>query len=148
VGNDGQWKHFCAAAGEPQLAEDARFQTNTQRVRNRSELVPKVEAIMKSRTTRQWQDALVAAEVPHAPVWDYADLLAQPQGEARGWRVTVRDPQGQPMDLLGSPFHIAGAGLPSPEMPPALGQHTDEVLMELLGLNAHRLAELRNRGVI
>jgi crotonobetainyl-CoA:carnitine CoA-transferase CaiB-like acyl-CoA transferase len=148
VGNDGQWKHFCLAAGEPALAEDARFLTNTQRVSNREILVPRVKEIMKRRTTAQWQDALVAAEVPHAPVWNYADLLAQPHGEARGWRVTVRDPHGQPVDLLGSAFHIAGAELPKPTMPPALGQHTDEVLTELLGLDASQLAGLRLRGVI
>ena len=148
VGNDGQWKHFCLAAGESTLVEDARFQTNTKRVSNREILVPKVKEIMKHRTTAHWQAALVAAEVPHAPVWNYADLFAQPQGEARGWRVTVRDPHGQPVDLLGSPFHIAGAELPNPTMPPELGQHTDEVLTELLGLDAGRLAGLRQRGVI
>jgi crotonobetainyl-CoA:carnitine CoA-transferase CaiB-like acyl-CoA transferase len=148
VGNDGQWMHFCNAVAEPALAEDARFQMNTERVRNREELVPKVREIMKRRTTRQWQEALVAAAVPHAPVWNYADLFAQAQGQARGWRVTVRDPQGEPVDLLGSPFHIAGTELPKPQMPPALGQHTDDVLTELLGLEASRLADLRRRGVI
>jgi crotonobetainyl-CoA:carnitine CoA-transferase CaiB-like acyl-CoA transferase len=148
IGNDGQWKHFCAVAGEPTLAEDVRFQTNTQRVNNRETLVPKVVEIMKRRTTRQWQEALVAADVPHAPVWDYAELFAQPQGEARGWRVTVRDPRGQPVDLLGSPFHIVGAELPSATTPPALGQHTDQVLTELLGLDAGQIAGLRQRGVI
>jgi crotonobetainyl-CoA:carnitine CoA-transferase CaiB-like acyl-CoA transferase len=148
VGNDGQWRRFCAAAGETALGEDTRFQENAGRVRARDELVPKVEAIMKRRMTRQWQDALVAAEVPHAPVWDYAELFAQPQGEARGWRVSVRDPHGQPVDLLGAPFHIAGAQLPAPSMPPELGQHTDEVLLELLGLDVNRLRELRKKGVI
>jgi crotonobetainyl-CoA:carnitine CoA-transferase CaiB-like acyl-CoA transferase len=148
VGNDGQWRRFCAAAGEPALGGDARFRENADRVRHREELVPKVDAIMKRRTTRQWQDALVAAEVPQAPVWDYAELFAQPQGEARGWRVTVRDPQGQPVDLLGSPFRIASATMPTPTMPPELGQHTDEVLRELLGLDEGRLSALRQIGVI
>jgi crotonobetainyl-CoA:carnitine CoA-transferase CaiB-like acyl-CoA transferase len=147
VGNDGQWRRFCAA-GEPALAEDALFQENAGRVRARDELVPRVEAIMKRRTTRQWQDALVAADVPHAPVWDYAELFAQPQGEARGWRVMVRDPHGQPVDLLGAPFHISRAELPTPTMPPELGQHTDEVLRNLLGLDENRLNALRQKGVI
>jgi crotonobetainyl-CoA:carnitine CoA-transferase CaiB-like acyl-CoA transferase len=148
VGNDGQWQRFCAAAGEPALAEDARFQKNSDRVRNRDELVPKVEVILKRRTTPQWQDALVAAEVPHAPVWDYAELFSQAQGEERGWRVSVRDPQGKPVDLVASPFHIAAAELSAPTMPPVLGQHTDEVLSALLGLDEGRLNELRQKGVI
>jgi crotonobetainyl-CoA:carnitine CoA-transferase CaiB-like acyl-CoA transferase len=148
VGNDGQWQHFCTAAGETVLGADALYQTNVERVRQREELVPKVAAIMKRRTTRQWQELLVAAEVPHAPVWDYADVFDQPQGQARGWRVTVRDPQGQPVDLLGAPFHITGSELPRPQMPPALGQHTDEILTGLLGLDAARVADLRRRGIV
>jgi crotonobetainyl-CoA:carnitine CoA-transferase CaiB-like acyl-CoA transferase len=81
-------------------------------------------------------------------VWDYADLFAQPQGEDRRWRVTVRDPQGRPVDLLGSPFHILGAELPAPARPPALGEHTESVLAVLLGLGASEIATLRQEGVI
>src|SRR6516165_624155 len=70
VGNDGQWQHFCAAAGRADLAADARFTTNTQRVEQREILVPQLEPLLRTRMTRQWQEALVAAEIPHAPVWD------------------------------------------------------------------------------
>ena len=148
VGNDGQWQRFCAAAGRPDLAADPRFATNPQRVEGRDVLVPEVEAVMRTRTTRQWQEALVAAEVPHAPVWDYAELFAQPQAAARGLRLTVRDAEGRPVDLVGTPFHIAGAPLPPPLAPPRLGQDTDAVLREVLGLDAGRLEELRRQGVI
>jgi crotonobetainyl-CoA:carnitine CoA-transferase CaiB-like acyl-CoA transferase len=148
VGNDGQWQRFCAAAGRPDLAADLAFTTNPQRVEGRDVLVPQVEAIMRTRTTRQWQEALVAAEVPHAPVWDYAELFAEPQAAARGLRVTVRDADGRPVDLVGTPFHIAGAALPPPLAPPHLGQDTDAVLHEVLGLDAGRLEELRRQGVI
>ncbi len=86
--------------------------------------------------------------MPHAPVWDHATLFANPQAAARGLRVTVQDPQGRPVDLVGTPFHIGGTRLPTPSVPPPLGQHTDEVLGGLLGLDAARLAELRERGVI
>jgi len=81
-------------------------------------------------------------------VWDYAALFAHPQAEARGLRLMVRDPQGRPVDLVGTPFHIAGATLPGVKVPPMLGQDTDEVLRELLGLNPGRLEELRRMGVI
>jgi crotonobetainyl-CoA:carnitine CoA-transferase CaiB-like acyl-CoA transferase len=148
VGNDGQWQRFCQAADRPDLAADGRFTTNTQRVQNRLDLVPLLEPLLKGRTTREWEERLAAAEVPHAPVWDYATLFAQPQAEARGLRVTVRDPQGRPVDLIGTPFHIAGATLPSPSMPPQLGQHTEEVLRDLLGLDAARVEQLRRAGVV
>jgi crotonobetainyl-CoA:carnitine CoA-transferase CaiB-like acyl-CoA transferase len=148
VGNDGQFQRFCAAAGEPGLTEDNRFRTNVERVRHRGELVPRVEAIVKGRTTRQWQEILVAAEVPHAPVWDYAKLFGQAQGEVRGWRMTVRDPQGNLVDLVGSPFHIAGAESPMPTTPPDLGQHADQVLTDWLGLSRTQIEDLRNKGMV
>jgi crotonobetainyl-CoA:carnitine CoA-transferase CaiB-like acyl-CoA transferase len=148
VGNDGQWKHFCAAAEEPELGADPKFATNYQRVMQRDDLVPRVEAIMKRWTTAEWLTRLRAANVPHAEVWDYARLFAQDQTAARGMRITVRDPAGNPVDLIGSPFHIAGATMPGATMPPSPGQHTETLLTELLGLDMARLAELRAKGVI
>jgi crotonobetainyl-CoA:carnitine CoA-transferase CaiB-like acyl-CoA transferase len=148
VGNDGQWQRFCRAAGRPDLADDPRFATNPLRVQNRDGLGPLLEPLLRSRTTAGWQELLRAAEVPHAPVWDYADLFAHPQAAARSLRVEVRGPDGKPIDLLRTPFHIRGATLPEPAAPPKLGQHTDSVLTELLGLGPDRLEELRRRGVI
>ncbi|HYT91791.1 MAG TPA: CaiB/BaiF CoA-transferase family protein [Gemmataceae bacterium] len=148
VGNDGQWQRFCSVAERPDLAADERFATNTQRVQERATLVPMLEEVLRRWTTATWQEKLTAAEVPHAPVWDYARLFAQPQAEARGLRVTVRDPEGRPVDLVGTPFHIDGATLPPPSAPPQLGQDTDRVLGELLGLDAAQLEQLRAQGVI
>jgi crotonobetainyl-CoA:carnitine CoA-transferase CaiB-like acyl-CoA transferase len=147
VGNDGQWQRFCRAAERPDLAGDERFTTNTLRVQNRAALVPLVEALMRTKITAAWETLLRSAEIPHAPVWTYADLFAQPEMAER-LRVTVRDPAGQPMDLLASPFHITGTEMVPPTTPPAAGQHTDEVLMDLLGLTAERVRELRQEGVI
>jgi crotonobetainyl-CoA:carnitine CoA-transferase CaiB-like acyl-CoA transferase len=148
VGNDGQWQRFCGAAERPDLATDPRFATNLLRVQHRAVLVPIVEETMRGQRTATWQERLRAVEVPHAPVWDYEALMAHPQAAARGLRVRVRDPKGQDVDLLGTPIHIAGTELPAPSAPPLLGQHTEEVLGRLLGLDAAALAELRRQGVI
>ncbi len=148
VGNDGQWQRFCEAAGLEDLAADPRFTTNTLRVQNRAVLVPLLEEAMSKLSTEDWRERLRAAEVPHAPVWDYATLFAHPQAAARGLHLTVRDVEGRPVDLVGSPFHIAGAELPAAKAPPTLGQDTDRVLGELLGVDAVRLAQLRRQGVI
>jgi crotonobetainyl-CoA:carnitine CoA-transferase CaiB-like acyl-CoA transferase len=148
VGNDGQWQHFCQAAERADLAADPRFTTNRQRVEARDVLVPIVEAVMRGRSTPDWEQRLLQRGVPHAPVWNYADLFAHPQAAARVLRVEVRDPEGRPVDLVGTPFHITGADLPKPTMPPRLGQETERVLQDLLKLDAARLAELRQRGVI
>jgi crotonobetainyl-CoA:carnitine CoA-transferase CaiB-like acyl-CoA transferase len=148
VGNDGQWQRFCQAAEQPDLAADPRFATNVLRVQNRELVVPLVEQVLRSRPVADWQARLRAAEVPHAPVWDYATLFAQPQAQARNLRVTVRAPDGRPVDLLGTPFHIAGAALSEPRMPPRPGQDTEAVLSEIVGLDPAKLAELREKRVI
>jgi crotonobetainyl-CoA:carnitine CoA-transferase CaiB-like acyl-CoA transferase len=148
VGNDGQWQHFCKAAGRADLAADPRFQVNRQRVEHRDILVPLISQEMKTRSTAEWEKLLVAVGVPHAPVWNHGDLFAHPQAAARGLRRTVSDPEGRPLDLVGTPFHIAGTTLPEPTAPPTLGRDTDAVLSELLGLDADRAGELRRQGVI
>jgi crotonobetainyl-CoA:carnitine CoA-transferase CaiB-like acyl-CoA transferase len=151
VGNDGQWQRFCRAAGADDLAAEPGFAANPDRVRHRAELVPRVEALLRSRTTAAWEELLRDAEVPHAPVWTYAELFAHPQAAARGLRVTVRDPQGRSVDLVGTPFHVAGGShqaVAPPAMPPTVGEHTEAVLREVLGLDAARVAELRRQGVV
>ena len=148
VGNDGQWQRFCKAAGAADLSADPRFAANPGRVQNRLVLVPLVEEIMRRKTAAAWQKLLLEADVPHAPVLNYAQLYNEPQAAARGLRVTVRDPTGRPVDLVGSPFHIQGSKLPQPTMPPKLGQDTDEVLKNVLALDEQRCADLRARGII
>jgi crotonobetainyl-CoA:carnitine CoA-transferase CaiB-like acyl-CoA transferase len=147
VGNDGQWQRFCRAADRADLAADERFTTNPLRVRNRTILVPLVQTLMRRRTTAAWEELLRRAEIPHAPVWTYADLFAQPEMAER-LRVTVRDPAGQPVDLIASPFHISGTTTTTTTAPPALGQHTTEVLTQLLGLNDAQVRDLRQQGVV
>jgi crotonobetainyl-CoA:carnitine CoA-transferase CaiB-like acyl-CoA transferase len=148
IGNDGQWQRFCEAAGRADLAQNPRFTTNTLRVEHRDQLVPELEALLRTRSGAAWTRILRDADIPHAPVWNYAQLFAHEQAAARGLRVTVRDLQGQPVDLVGSPFQIKGASVPSPRLPPQLGEHTMEVLTELLGLAPAELETLRKRRVI
>ncbi len=148
VGNDGQWRAFCAAAGADDLGTDARYATNRQRVEARAEVVLGVERLMRSLPTAEWERRLTGANVPHAVVWNYAEIFAQPQMAARGMKVTVRDPQGNPVDLVGNPIHLTGGPLAAAGMPPGLGAQTEAILVELLGLDATAVRGLRERGVI
>jgi len=148
VGNDSQWQHFCAAAEARDLAADPRFTTNPLRVQHRDELFPRLDKLFATRTVADWSARLEKARVPHAPVNDYAGVFANEQVLSRGMKVKVTDPAGKPVDLIGSPFHVTGADLPSPTFPPRLAEHTDAVLRELLGLDAGRVAELRTAGIV
>jgi crotonobetainyl-CoA:carnitine CoA-transferase CaiB-like acyl-CoA transferase len=148
VGNDGQWRHFCQAADRSDLAANPRFATNPLRVENRDILVPLLAAAFRTKPRADWEKRLAAAGVPHAPVCDYAQLFADPQMAARGMKVTVHGPDGTPIDLLGNPFHIGEAALPQPTAPPHLGQDTDAVLRDLIGLSADEIADLRRKAIV
>lgn len=148
VGNDGQWRAFCAAAGAAELGADPRFATNRQRVEHRAEVVPKVEALMKQFPTAEWEQRLTDANVPHAVVRGYADVFRDPQTLARGMRLTVRDPAGKPVELVGNPLRIRGAPVAEPTMPPRLGEQTASVLADVLGLDAAAVQVLREKGVV
>jgi crotonobetainyl-CoA:carnitine CoA-transferase CaiB-like acyl-CoA transferase len=147
VGNDGQWQQFCHAAGRPDLAHDSRFKTNPQRVDLRDTLVPILADLLRTQPRAVWERSLTAAGVPHAPVWNHEQLFAEPQIAARGMKVTVRDPAGNPVDLIGSPFRF-GSESPSFSMPPRLGQQTDELLSGLIGLSAAEIEALRRDALI
>jgi crotonobetainyl-CoA:carnitine CoA-transferase CaiB-like acyl-CoA transferase len=113
----------------------------------RDVVVPQVAALVKSLPTSEWEQRLIAANVPHAVVRDYADIFNSEQTAARGMKLTVRDPAGNPIELVGNPFHIAGTKTYMPASPPSLGEQTDEVLGEL-GLTADEVSRLRQNGVI
>ena len=148
IGNDGQWQKFCVVAGLGELAGDERFHKNVDRVQHREILVPLLEKRFGLESTESWEAKLLDGEVPHAPVQDYATLLSDPQAAARGLRLTVKDQRGQPVDLIGSPFHIEGMEAVAHRFPPELGADTNAVLRELLGMDESKLSELRNQGVI
>jgi crotonobetainyl-CoA:carnitine CoA-transferase CaiB-like acyl-CoA transferase len=147
VGNDSQWQAFRSAAEAIELQSDPRFTTNRQRVELRDEVVPKVAAVMKSRTTSEWEKRLTAANVPHSIVQDYADIFDSEQTEARGMKVTIRDRDGNPVELVGNPIHISGGLTQTPSAPPGLGEQTDEILLEL-GLTADEVSDFRKKGVV
>lgn len=148
VGNDGQFQRLCKATGNEHLAKDERFATNPARVENREALVPILESLFQTKTTLEWQQLLSESGVPNAPVQNYAEVFSHEQAKARGLQVTVTDPKGNPVDLIGSPFHIEGADLPEPLCPPTLSQQTEEVLQNLLHLSGEEISHLKDNGVI
>ena len=148
VGNDGQYAKFCEVAGRPDLASDPRFVKNADRVRHRAELVPMLEAVMKTRAKADWLSALEAAKVPCGAINSLDEVFADPQVQARGMVTHWQHPLRADLPLVSSPIKLEKTPVRTDRPPPMLGQHTDEVLGELLGVDAARLATLRDRQVI
>ena len=154
IGNDGQFQRFCAAAGQPQWATDPRFATNTLRVQHRTDLIPAMEAVTRTRTTAEWIALLEDKAVPCGPINTIAQAFDDAQVKARGLAVTLpRWKDGEAGDGVAkitgvaSPLRLSANPPVLRNAPPALGQHTDEVLGEL-GLDAARIAALRSQGVV
>ncbi len=148
VGNDQQYAKFCAVAGRPELASDARFTRNQDRVKNRAELVPVLEAVMKTQRKADWLAALEAAKVPCGAINDLGEVFADPQVQARGMVTEWQHPARKDLKLVSSPIRLSSTPVRTDMAPPLLGQHTAEVLGELLNRNLADVAALRAAGVV
>jgi crotonobetainyl-CoA:carnitine CoA-transferase CaiB-like acyl-CoA transferase len=148
VGNDGQFAKFCAVAGHPELAKDPRYALNTNRVRHRAELVPQLEAIMATRTKADWLGALEAAKVPCGAINTLSEVFVDPQVHERGMVSTWEHPIQPGLKLVSSPIKMSLTPVRQDLPPPMLGQHTTEVLTEVLGWSAEQQGPLREKGVI
>ncbi|VFR22634.1 L-carnitine dehydratase/bile acid-inducible protein F [plant metagenome] len=150
IGNDGQFARFCAAIGSPAWAQDARFATNTARVRHRAELLALMGPVMLLRTTAEWIALLEDRAVPCGPINTIAQAFDDPQVQARGLRVDLPRDAGEGIAgiaTVASPMRLSETPVDYRRAPPALGQHTDEVLRDL-GLDAAAIAALRESKAI
>ncbi len=148
VGNDGQFAKFCAVAGQPELATDARFAQNQNRVRHRAVLVPLLETILKTRTKADWLAALEAAKVPCGPINNLAEVFADEHVLSRGMVQRWTHPLADQVDLVASPLKLSATPVRNDLPPPLLGQHTAEVLGEWLGSTPEQLAALKSSGAV
>ncbi|QLC26145.1 CoA transferase [Parasphingopyxis algicola] len=143
VGNDNQFARFAALLGHADMAEDERYCTNGARVENRDTLIPPLAAAMKARTTAEWTAALIAANVPYGPINTIEEAFAEPQAVHRGLSRTI---DGVPQ--VASPLRLGASPMDDATPPPALGQDTDAVLEDRLGLSAEECAKLRDNDVL
>ncbi|MGJ7566811.1 CaiB/BaiF CoA transferase family protein [Variovorax sp. GB1R11] len=150
VGNNGQFARFCEAAGHPEWAADARFATNTLRVKHRGVLIPMMEELTRTRTTAAWVTLLEDKAVPCGPINDIAQAFDDAQVQARGLKVTLPRDAGDGITSItgvASPLRLSATPPVLRHAPPALGQHTQEVLAEM-GIGAARFDALRSAGVV
>ena len=147
--NDRQFELLCGVAGTPELLEDSSFASNALRVRNRGTLIPKIEAVTRTRTTDAWMEALEAAGVPCAPVNTVDRVFADPQVQARGMQIRMAHPLAEnEVSLVGSPIKLSETPVSYRCPPPTLGEHTEEVLHELLAIGEDELSALREQSIV
>ncbi|MES3025673.1 MAG: CaiB/BaiF CoA-transferase family protein [Pseudomonadota bacterium] len=148
TGNDSQYQKFVDVGARPDLGADARFATNPLRVRHRDILVPLLAEMVKTRTRAEWIDQLEAAGVPCGPINDIGDVFENPQVKARGVAIEMDHPSAGKVTLVRSPMKLSATPTTAHRAPPLLGQHTDEVLREVLGRSEAEIAQLRAGGVL
>ena len=145
---DEHFRRFCGALGAPQLAEDARYRIASERRKNIRELQPALQALVASRDSGEVLSLCKGASVPASPVNDFEQAFAEPHAVQRGVTVELPHPLAADLRVLANPIRFSRTPVTYQLPPPLLGQHTEEVLAGILGMDAERIASLKPRGVV
>ena len=148
VGNDGQFAKFCQLAGRPELAQQAEFASNHARVINRAQLVPMVAALMAEHHSAWWLEQLALSGVPCGPINQLDQVFADPQVRHRELEVRVEHAEAGSTPSVANPIRFSETPVSYRQGPPTLGQHSAQVLRELLDLPVATINELKSRGIV
>jgi crotonobetainyl-CoA:carnitine CoA-transferase CaiB-like acyl-CoA transferase len=148
VGNDRQYQQLCAVLERADLYDDVRFRTNPARVQNRAVLIPLLGAEFAKRSAAAWVDALLALGIPAGPINSVGAALADEHLTARGMLQTVPLADGTPLQYVASPQHLRGTPPTTRYAPPQLGQHSADILREVLGMADAQIAALQAQGTV
>jgi crotonobetainyl-CoA:carnitine CoA-transferase CaiB-like acyl-CoA transferase len=148
VGNDPTFERFCRAFGLDHLLADERFATNAGRVENRHLVTDTLTPVMRGRTTAEWIGALEALKIGCGPINTLEQVFADPQVRARGCVVEMPHASGETVKVIANPVRLSATPPAYRSPPPTLGQHTQEVLREKLGIGEAELADLRSKGIV
>ncbi len=148
VGSDKLWKEFCPAIGCPELTNDPRFNNNSNRNANRSALIDKLQEVFLTRNYEDWEAVLVNAGIPVGAINNIAQVVEHPQVKARGSIVEMDHPHAGKVKVVGVPVRLSATPGAVRTPSPTLGEHTDDVLREMLGLDHHEIEALRVAGAL
>ena len=150
VGNDSQFRKFCTAAGEPALADDPRFATNVARVHNRHQVEAEVSRLTTQRSRAEWTELLAPLGVPVGPINTIAEAFAEPQAVARGATVVQDHPLAADgkVRTIGNPIKYSATPVDYRRRPPMRGEHSREILSEVLGYDDAEIDALAESAVV
>jgi len=148
IGNDTQFERFCELAGVPELARDARFSTNTGRVQHRTALLPELERIVKQRGSEEWAAEFDRHQIPWGPINTIDQVLKMPQVRHRKMRMPMTHPLSDRFEIVGSPLKLSDTPPVYDHPPPLLGEHTEQVLRDLLHYSDDRIQALHQEHAI
>lgn len=143
VGNDEQFKRFTRVIGRPDLAEREEFRHNEARLRNKDELLPVCESVLKTKTKYEWKEQFDANGIPCGPINTIAEMFADPQVQARDMVVEMNHPLIEQLKLTGSPLKLSKTPVTMRKHPPLHGEHTNSVLQQL-GYSEEEINHLKN----
>ena len=147
-GNDNLFNKFCEVAGCQALAKDPRFATNGKRVENRVAITELLADVFAKRSTREWVEGLETAGVPNGPINNLQQVFEEPQVVARGVKIEVEHATAGKIPLVASPMRFSATPIEYNVPPPTLGQHTDEILRDVLGLDAAAISNLHAKKIV
>lgn len=148
LATDSMFEQFCELIDRPDLVEDDRFATNSDRVNNRTEIHRLLEEETRQKTTEQWLELLDDAGIPAGPINNLAEVFSNPQVLARNMVESLEHPEAGEIQVTGIPLKMSETSGDVEQAPPTLGQDTARILSERLGYSSDRIEELRARGVI
>jgi crotonobetainyl-CoA:carnitine CoA-transferase CaiB-like acyl-CoA transferase len=148
AGNDTQFARLCDVLERPDLARDERFSSNEARVRNREAIISTLQDLLVQQPIAVWTEKLSNVGVPCGPINDIAAVFDDPQVQHRAMRVELEHSRIGRLPVVGSPLKLSHTAVAYGLAPPLLGEHTDAVMSELLGLTTDELTRLREAGVL
>ncbi len=148
VGNDATFKRFCDAFGLETLLADERFATNPARVANRQLVTDTLTPVMKGQTMDWWMSKLEALKIGCGPINTLKQVFDDPHVKARGMEVQMKHSSGEMVTVIANPVRLSETPVDYRIAPPLLGEHTSEVLQDLLGIDNATFAKLKKKGVI
>jgi crotonobetainyl-CoA:carnitine CoA-transferase CaiB-like acyl-CoA transferase len=142
------WRKFCPAIGRPELMDDPRYRTTTDRMNNRDELIPTLQEVFLTRTYEEWEPLLLGNDIPVGAINNLAEVIEHPQVKARHTLIDLEHPRVGKVRAVGSPVRLSRTPARVRSPAPLHGQHTGEVLSQLLGMSPEEIEALETAGVI